>query len=59
MMVHHGETSVMIMSSSTRGRVAGSSFCVNGRSRSRESGLYPLVCPVKMVAHVSHSILYL
>lgn len=35
--VHHGLNSVMIMSSSTRGMVAGSSFAVKGISRSRAS----------------------
>ena len=43
MMVHHGLNSVMMMSSSTRGMVAGSSFAVNGMSRSRASWLYPPV----------------
>src|ERR1700728_3816469 len=43
--VHHGLISVIIMSSETRGRVAGSSLAVNGRSLSRASGLKPPVCP--------------
>lgn len=45
--VHQGENSVMIMSSPTRGRVAGSSFAVKGRSRSRASALKPVACPEK------------
>ena len=43
--VHHGLISVMMMRVSTRGSVAGSSFAVNGKSRSRDSKLNPPVCP--------------
>ena len=41
--VHHGLISVMMMISVTRGRVAGSSLAVKGKSRSRALGWMPPV----------------
>ena len=41
--VHQGLISVMMMSSVTRGSVAGSSLAVKGKSRSRADGCIPPV----------------